>query len=181
LSLMETKEIQASAEASNRTQNAATHRFRAWRSTFWQFVRYCLVGGVNTGIDLLTLNILLLGLPTNNVQVLVAYNSIAYTSGALSSFFLNKYWTFGYKRRTTRRELVRFAITLALEVLYSNALVWLAGKALQPLIANPTLWGNASKLVAVVGGTVISYAFMRFWTFAGGSQDRQKKKEGISD
>jgi putative flippase GtrA len=44
------------------------------------------------------------------------------------------------------------------------------------LIANPTLWGNASKLVAVVGGTVISYAFMRFWTFAGGSHDRPRIK-----
>jgi len=49
--------------------------------------------------------------------------------------------------------------------------VWLAGKALQPLIANPTLWGNASKLVAVVGGAVLSYSFMRCWAFAGRSQD----------
>jgi hypothetical protein len=34
------------------------------------------------------------------------------------------------------------------------------------LIANPTLWGNATKLVAVVGGTITSYIFMRFWIFA---------------
>jgi putative flippase GtrA len=187
---METKEIQPSAEASHRTQDADTHRFRAWRSTFWQFIRYCVVGGVNTGLDVLTLNILLLGLPTNNVQVLVAYNSIAYTSGAVSSFLLNKYWTFGHKRRTTRRELVRFAITLALEVLYSNALVWLAGKILQPRIAQQShllflglpveyiLWGNASKLVAMVGGVIISYLFMRFWTFAKGKDDEAKRGGG---
>jgi putative flippase GtrA len=137
------------------------------------------VGGVNTGFDVLTLNILLLGFPTNNVQVLVIYNSVAYTSGAVSSFFLNKYWTFRHKRRTTRREVVRFAITLFLEVLYSNALVWGAGKVLQPFITNPTLWGNASKLVAVTGGVVISYIFMRFWTFASGTQDRPGKQETI--
>jgi putative flippase GtrA len=96
----------------------------------------------------------------------VLYNSVAYTGGALTSFFLNKYWTFRHKQKATRREVVRFIIVLFLEVLYSNGLVWLAGKALQPLIANPTLWGNASKLVAVVGGTITSYIFMRFWIFA---------------
>ena len=75
--------------------------------------------------------------------------------------------------------MVRFVISLFLEVLYSNGLIWLAGKALQPLITNVTLWGNASKLLAVAGGTVISYAFMRFWTFANGSQDRPKKQGTI--
>jgi len=90
----------------------------------WQFFRYCLLGGANTLIDLLLLNVLLWCFPTNNVLVLVAYNSVAYSSGAGSSFFLNKYWTFGHKQRTTRREVVRFAIVLLLEVLYSNSLLY---------------------------------------------------------
>jgi putative flippase GtrA len=165
--------------SSNRSPDADAHQAHTWSSTFWQFFRYCLVGGANTLIDLLTLNVLLWCFPTNNVLLLVAYNSIAYTSGALSSFFLNKYWTFRHKQRTTRRQVVRFVISLFLEVLYSNGLIWLAGKALQPVITNVTLWGNASKLLAVAGGTVISYAFMRFWTFANGSQDRPKKQETI--
>jgi putative flippase GtrA len=169
LPLIETKEKQTPGEPSGRTQAADTHRFHTWRSTFWQFLRYCLVGGANTLIDWLTLNVLLWRFPTNNVQVLVLYNSIAYTSGALSSFFFNKYWTFRYKQRTTWKVVVRFAISLLLEVLYSNALVWLAGKALQPVIANPVLWGNVSKLIAVACGAATSYALMRFWTFAGGS------------
>ena len=175
MSLIGTKETQASGEPPNKSQDVDTHRLPGWKSTVRQFLRYCLVGGANTIIDLLMLNVLLWCFPTNNVLVLVAYNSIAYTSGALSSFSLNKYWTFGHKQRTTRREVVRFVISLFLEVLYSNGLIWLAGKALQPLITNVTLWGNASKLLAVAGGTVISYALMRFWTFANGSHDRPKK------
>lgn len=169
MSLAKTKEAQA-AEAtsagSRDAQDAVPRRFHAWSSIFWQFFRYCLVGGVNTLVDVLVLNVFLWRFPTHNAQVLVAYNSIAYAGGAVSSFYLNKYWTFGRKQRPTRREVVRFVISLLLEVLASNALVWLAGKALQPLIANPTLWGNAAKLVAVVVGTIISYAFMRFWIFA---------------
>ncbi len=179
LFLTEMKEIQASAETSNRAHDAGNQRFYGWKSTFRQFLRYCLVGGANTIIDVLILNALLWRFPTNNVQVLALYNSIAYTSGALSSFFLNKYWTFRRKQKTTSREVVRFAISLLLEVLYSSALIWLAGKALRPLIGNPILWGNASKLVAVVIGTGISYSFMRFWTFAGTPQDRLTKQKTI--
>ena len=132
-------------------------------------------------MDLLMLNVLLWRFPTNNVLVLVFYNSVAYSSGAVTSFFLNKYWTFRRKQRTTGREVVRFAIILALEILYSNGLVWLAGKALQPLITNVTLWGNASKLLAVAGSAVLSYTFMRFWTFASRSQDQPKQADEYCD
>jgi phosphatidylglycerol lysyltransferase len=153
---------------------------RLLRGTFKQFLRYCLVGGANTLIDLLVLNFLLWGFPTSNVQSLVLYNSVAYASGAVTSFFLNKYWTFGRKQRTTSREVVRFAIVLFLEILYSNGLVWLAGKALHPLITNPTLWGNASKLLAVAAGAVLSYVFMRFWTFAGNNPSKERRDNVIS-
>ncbi|MBV9689067.1 MAG: GtrA family protein [Ktedonobacteraceae bacterium] len=173
------KGTQALGESSSKIQAADVHQSHAWSSACWQFLRFCLVGGANTAIDLLTLNALLWCLPTNNVLVLVLYNSVAYASGAFSSFFLNKYWTFGRGRRTTSREVVRFVISLFLEILYSNALVWLAGEALHPLIANATLWGNASKLLAVAGSAVISYSCMRFWTFASGSQNQPKRRETI--
>ena len=173
MALLETKERQTPVVSS--TTDTDMHHSRARRSTFWQFLRYCLVGGANTLLDLLVLNVLLWGFPTKNVLILVVYNSVAYSGGAVTSFFLNKYWTFGHKRRTTRRQVVRFSIILALEILYSNGLVWLAGKVLQPLITNPTLWGNISKLLAVVVGAVLFYAFMRFWIFAKGSHDQDKE------
>ncbi len=178
MSSRETKEVQIAEESSGKTQNIDIRRFHVWSNTFWQFFRYCLVGGANTISDLLTFNALLWCFPTDNVQVLVLYNSVAYASGALTSFFLNKYWTFGHKHKTTRREVVRFIIILFLEVLYSNGLLWLAGKMLQPWIDTQShllflglpvgyiLWGNAAKLVAVVGGAITSYLFMRFWIFA---------------
>ena len=172
-----TAERQAPEDSFGKPQEDTAHHFLPRSSTFQQFLRYCLVGGVNTGVDVLILNIFLWRFPTHNTQVLVAYNSVAYSCGALSSFFLNKYWTFRRTHRPTAREVVRFVISVLLEVLYSNVLIWLAGKALQPFIPNITLWGNASKLVAVVIGAVLSYSLMRFWTFASGSNDRLKKQE----
>jgi putative flippase GtrA len=166
-----TKDQQIQSEAGEKLPMAPLYKeARGWKSTFVQFLRYCLVGGLNTIVDIGILNILLWRFPTHNVQALTAYNAVAYSCGAISSFLLNKYWTFRRTQRTTRRELIRFAVSIVLEILYSSALIWLAGRALQPFIANTTLWGNASKLVAVVCGTVLSYSLMRFWTFANGPQ-----------
>ena len=149
-----------------KTQQSTLYRFHAWSSTFQQFLRYCLVGGANTLIDVLVLNILLWRFPTNTVQTLVVYNSIAYISGAVSSFFLNKYWTFGHKQRATRKEVGRFVVSMSLEMLSSNGLVWLIGNALHPFLANTMIWGNTSKLLALVGNAVLSYLIMRLWIFA---------------
>jgi len=173
--LIETEERELPGTSSSRKQYPPAYRLQAWSHTFWQFFRYCLVGGANTAIDLAVFNILLWCLPTSNALVLAAYNSVAYASGAVSSFFLNKYWTFRHRQSTTRGEVLRFVIILLVEVLLSNVLVWLAGLALQPLITNTELWGNASKLVAVLGGVLISYIGMRCWIFAGRSRARSKK------
>jgi putative flippase GtrA len=140
--------------------------------TCWQVARYCLVGAANTLIDVGILNVLLWRFPTHNVHLLVVENSVAYASGAVSSFFLNKYWTFRRRQRPTRREGGRFLLSVALELVSSNGLLWLAGMALSPFIANVTVWGNASKLLAVAVGAVLSYLLMRFWIFASGTQDR---------
>ncbi len=169
----ETEDSQTQDEAVEKLPKAPIHKARGWKSTFIQIVRYCLVGGLNTIVDIGILNILLWRFSTHNVQFLTIYNAIAYSGGAISSFFLNKYWTFGRTHKPTAKEVVRFVISLVLEILYSSALVWLAGRALQPFIPNPTVWGNASKLVAVVGGAILSYLLMRFWIFANRAHSSQ--------
>ena len=154
-------------------------RIQGWTGTILQLLRYGLVGGMNTGIDLLVLNVFLWRFPTHNTEVLVAYNSVAYSCGAVSSFCLNKYWTFRHTQRITGREVRRFIISILLELVYSNVLIWLAGKLLQPFIPNPTLWGNAAKLIAVVSGALISYSLMRFWTFANEPQIHPRKQDTV--
>ena len=163
---MQAKESKRDEQGSAVSTTHHSLPWNEWHHTFWQLMRYCLIGGINTLIDVCVLNILLWCFPTRLVPVLVGYNSLAYMSGAVSSFLGNKYWTFRRTHPPTRREVGRFVVTLFLEILVSNALIWLSGKALQPVLPNVTLWGNASKLVAVIGGTAISYSCMRFWTFA---------------
>ncbi|WP_244421931.1 GtrA family protein [Ktedonobacter racemifer] len=172
--LRERKERQIQATSSKNISDTHIHRYHSWSSLLWQWFRYCLVGVANTLIDVLVLNILLWCFPTTQVHILVIYNSLAYIGGAASSFFLNKYWTFGHKQRPTTQEVRRFLLNMLLEILSSNGLLWLIGNALHPFLANAMLWGNASKLLAVVANTVLSYLILRFWVFASGPQKRLK-------
>jgi putative flippase GtrA len=177
--LRERKERQIQAVSSKKISDAHIHHYNSWSSLFWQWLCYCLVGVANTLIDVLILNILLWRFPTTQVQLLVIYNSLAYIAGAASSFFLNKYWTFGHKQRPTSKEVGRFVISMFLELLSSNGLLWLIGNALHPLIANAMVWGNASKLLAVAANTVLSYLVMRFWIFASGPRHRPEQRATI--
>ena len=147
---------------------------KAWRGLFWQFFRFCLVGGINTGVDLLIFNGLLWIGPTQNTTYLLAYNSFAYAFGAINSFILNKYWTFQNKRRTTYGEVLRFALTTLCGVICNDSILWIAGNFLHPVMINATLWANASKVLAISGTFLVSYLGMQLWVFA--HQPERKRK-----
>jgi len=130
-----------------------------------QPVRFAVVGVLNSTIDAGTLNLLVWRWPTHSPNQLLAYNSVAFCVGALNSFCLNKYWTFGQKRRVSADELTRFVLLTILGIFSNDSLIWLAAWWLRPLVTNPSLWANLSKGCAVIGTAVISYFGMRLWVF----------------
>ena len=130
-----------------------------------QVFRFGFVGGLNTVVDLLILNMLLLLFPTNSTRMILIFSAIAYSLGAVNSFLLNKYWTFGYQQRTTWKEVVRFILTTLCGIMWSSIILWLASNALHPILIHPTIWANASKVVAICGTALINYLGMSLWVF----------------
>jgi putative flippase GtrA len=149
------------------TQDREAHHvpIRGRFHTSRQMLCFALVGGLNTLLDLLILNGLLWLFPTNSSSTLLAYNSLAYSVGAINSFLFNKYWTFGQKQRTTRAELARFTLITICGISWSSAILWLASRALHSFLFNATVWANVSKLLAIAGTALISYLGMRLWVF----------------
>jgi putative flippase GtrA len=179
-SLKKMPETQIAVELLPDIQDAVLRPARSWRLLFWQLVRFCIVGVINATIDILALNILLLCFPTHNANILVLYNSAAFTLGALNSYLLNKYWTFHRRQAITGGELLRFTTITVIGFLCNDGIIWIAAHALHPLIANPILWANASKLSAVVGTAIVSYLGMRLWVFAGKPHESEKEREVYS-
>ncbi len=138
---------------------------------FSQVLRFSVVGGLNTLVDLGILNALLWLYPTTSIPTLLSYNVLAYGMGAVNSFLFNKYWTFGQKQRTTSRELVRFTVTTLCGIAWSSLILWLASLFFLPLLVNRTVWANASKVVAIGGTALISYLAMRLWVFVRSPQE----------
>ena len=70
------------------------------------FIRYSLVGLLNTGITLGTVFLLMF----LNVHYLIA-NGVGYLAGALNSFYFNKHFTFNAKQAWSS-ELSRFIFSM---------------------------------------------------------------------
>jgi len=134
---------------------------------YWlkQLLRFGVVGGLNTLLDILILNALLLLFPTTSTTTLLAYNALAFSLGAVNSFLLNKHWTFRHKQNITFKELSRFTITTLGGIGWSTLVLWLASTLLYPLVLNTTLWANAAKIVSVASSALLSYLGMRLWVF----------------
>ncbi len=166
-------EIQTPVEAQPSIAGIVPRPARSWSASFWQFVRFGIVGTLNTIIDILMLNILLWRFPTHDANLLLLYNSIAYTLGALNSFSLNKYWTFQRRQTISGGELVRFALVNVAGILCNDSIIWMVARTLHPLIVSNLLWANASKLAAISGTMIVSYLGMRLWVFASKPQERR--------
>jgi putative flippase GtrA len=139
---------------------------RIWKQFVAQVVRFCLVGGLNTVLDLLLFNCLLWLFPTNNPLNLVVYNSLAYAFGGINSFVLNKYWTFNHRENIAPGEVARFIITTLVGICVNDLMLWLFSNMIHLQDVNPTLWANVSKIIAIFGTFLISYSGMRLWVFS---------------
>ena len=154
-------------------QSCDTHNIQSYKrvpdaskfSWLKQLVQFSLVGGLNTLLDILILNALLLLFPTTSTTTLLAYNALAFSLGAANSFFLNKYWTFKHKQGTTLREVSRFSLTTLCGITWSTLVLWIASTILHPHVVNATLWANSAKIVSVASSALLSYAGMRLWVF----------------
>jgi putative flippase GtrA len=138
---------------------------RKLASMFSQLLRFCIVGGLNSFVDVLVFNLLLWGLPTHDSGLLVVYNSLAYLIGALNSFCWNKLWTFKQHSRATNDQVARFAFITSLGIICNDAFLALATTILNSLSLNSFLWVNVAKLSAIAGSVAVSYVGMRFSVF----------------
>ncbi len=138
---------------------------RSWMLIIGQFIRFSLVGGLNTFIDVMAFNVLLWLFPTQEVLLLVFYNSLAYLLGAMNSYYWNKLWTFEQRYSVISNQVIRFALVTSLGIICNDAFLWLATTMLTSFSLNDILWTNVAKVSAIAGSVTVSYLGMRFSVF----------------
>lgn len=129
----------------------------------WQFVRFCVVGVVNTALNYAVYWLLLEGA---GLQYLVA-GALGFLSGAVSGFFLNRKWTFA-ARVATGSGLARY-LAVQLVCLGAHVLTqWTAAQA----FGVPDRY---SQFFGIVVTTFLNFFLSRALVFGKGA-----RREGIA-
>jgi putative flippase GtrA len=117
-------------------------------------LRFAAIGLVTTALDLVLFSLLAVGAGVPAV----AANIVSYSCGIVTSFVLNRSWTFGVARDTpgAGRHAVRFAASNIAGLLLSSTLVGLLVLVLPDV---------AAKVISVPLVFVWNYALARFWVF----------------
>jgi putative flippase GtrA len=118
-----------------------------------QFVKFNLVGIINTGVDFVIFTLLTL----TSLHHLIA-QVISYSCGMVNSYLWNKFWTFKHKKKSGGGEAVKFIVVniIALGI----ALVFLY--IFKDLMGMHVL---VSKVFATGFSVVVNFVGNKFWVF----------------
>lgn len=123
----------------------------------WQIAKFALVGVSNTAIDFGVLNLLAGVTSTFGGFGIAAINIFSFLSALLNSYFWNKTWTFGSKKKN--RFLPFFVVTLIGITINTAAVYLLATFVLPALVESEILRPNIAKVFAT--------ALSMVWNFLG--------------
>lgn len=117
------------------------------------FVKFGLVGGVNTGIDFLVFTLL-----TAWGWAYLSAQCASFTCGVLNSYVMNRSWTFRDRSEAGRFTFYKFAaINMSVLALTSGLIALLHQGTGWPVLA--------AKLAATAVGVLVNFAGSRIWVF----------------
>ncbi len=125
-----------------------------------RFVKYMVVGGIGTLVDITLLTVLKhFALPT------LLANTLSYSAGIVCNFALNRRWTFSEARsKPSMVQFVQFTAVSIVGLLLNNAVV----THLEGAFAGTFGESNSvlpAKIVATLVGLIWNFSANRLWTF----------------
>jgi putative flippase GtrA len=133
-----------------------------------RFSKFTVVGLINAFVDIGTLNIFLLFLPTRDPSVLALYNGVALVLANVNSYLWNTRWTFRSRaKRRDPRQRVLFALQALVNISVSNGLFFVLIRPVLVYTDVPAyLAGNVAKIVSVLVASTISFFVLRYLVFS---------------
>lgn len=130
------------------------HPWIADRPTIRQFVKFGLVGALNTGVDFTVFTICVYGF---RMHYLVA-NVAAFGVAAVNSYVLNRRWTFRNDDPRWHVQMVKFFVVLTIGFGLNELLLY--------FLVSRFAWSKiVAKLAVILVVLFWNYLVNRFWTF----------------
>ncbi|MFH1837908.1 MAG: GtrA family protein [Candidatus Kuenenbacteria bacterium] len=126
-----------------------------------QFVKFAIVGVINTGLDFVFFNFLILITRIYKGEWLVFLNFISFSLVTINSYFLNKFWSFrGNNKEKIKIQFLRFFFISLVGCIINTSIVYFVATFIPPFFGiSQLLWVNVAKLLAI--------SISLFWNFAG--------------
>lgn len=127
-----------------------------------QFIRFALIGVVNTGIDFAILNVLMFATGINEGPNLIYLNLISFTAAVANSYFLNKKWAFkDNSQGDTGKKFSAFLAISIIGALINTGIVTGISTYIDPILGlSQGLWVNVAKLLAT--GVALVWNFIGY-------------------
>lgn len=141
------------------------------------FLKFCVVGTLNTLIDVGVLQVLLwmTGIDPTTSPLLFLFVLIAFVTAVINGFVLNKYWTFRMRaRKNTARQFIKFLITNIIGLGLTMMLMFLFVQLMQ--------WDTIiSKLMTSALILIWNFLATKHWTFRERRLERVPHPEVTND
>lgn len=122
----------------------------------YKFMKFFIVGILNTVIDFSILNILSIKFKVFKGLGLILINSISFSSAVINSYFWNKYWVFENIVKPNKKEFAQFLIVSLGGIIINNSIMYILTTEINYL-APSLLQINLAKIFAT--------AFQLLWNF----------------
>lgn len=144
------------------------------KTLFEQFAKFFLVGVMNTGVDLVILNIEML---VTGIAVGVGYSiqkALSFLVAVTFSYFINKHWTFQDKSKEAEgKKMSQFFAVSFVGMIINVTTATLVVNYLQAPINNilnlpmltPALWGTLGALCGTAIGLFWNFIGYKLWVF----------------
>ncbi len=138
------------------SEGTFVHRI-AQRRGFRQFVKFGLVGASGFVVNLVVFSLLqrVVANHADNPEYYIIY-SVAFLSGGVSNYFLNRIWTFRSSAHPGR-EGAQFLTVSVMALCVGLFVSWLV----QPTLGH----GHKTWFVSTLAGMVLNFFVNKYWTF----------------
>lgn len=132
-----------------------------------QFIKFGLIGGLNTVIDFALLNTFFWATGVYSGSLVILFNIISFTVAVINSYVLNKKWTFNSTKKDVSAQLSKFITISLVGLLINTAIVFVVTSYVKaPFNLSEGLWANGAKIFATVFALVWNFIGYKLWAFA---------------
>jgi putative flippase GtrA len=138
------------------------------KSLLLQVTRFGVVGGLNTVVDLLVLNVLIFFTHTGQTGGMYAlFKSIAFFCAVLNSYLLNRSWTFTrVEQKSPSVEGAQFLFISILGAAVNVGSSWYVATFTRPSWGiDPKWWPSIAALVGTAFSLGFNFVGYKFWVF----------------